>query len=105
MELLEIESRIIALEKLCDQALTRAINAEVEIKAIKESTHKIQFINPNAASEDIDYTPETPIESEKGTFQVSTEKELNKKLSTGFWLCRKVISGSIHLVLMVFTVP
>lgn len=45
-KLIEALARAEAAEKLADKALNMAMDAMVQVRAMKESTHKVEYVNP-----------------------------------------------------------
>ena len=52
-----LEGHMTSLKTIADLALETAKNALIEIKAMKESTHKIQFLDPYATDPEIPGDP------------------------------------------------
>lgn len=46
--ILDLEVRVGILEKIASEALTRSLDAHVKVEAMKQSTHKVELINPYA---------------------------------------------------------
>lgn len=95
IESLKIQVKV--LERIANQALERAINAEAECKSIKYSTHRIQYVpqempqgapwndgfeynpGPTATRSQFDENPN--YDGPQGEFQVSREQTLNESLT------------------------
>lgn len=85
------------LERIANQALDRAINAEAECKSIKYSTHRIQYVpqempqGPMWGDDGFQYNPgptatrmfdENPnYDGDAGEFHVNKEQTLNDSLT------------------------